>query len=50
MVLRLTGDEGEFQFEEVEDDEEDVEREKLKAKGSTCGSNLYASVDNMGGR
>ena len=50
MVLRLTGDEDELEFEEVEDDEEDVELVKLKAKGSNWSYTRYSPVDNIGGR
>ena len=49
MVLRLTGDEDELEFEEVEDDEEDVEVVELKAEGLNESYKRYSPVDNMGG-
>ena len=49
MVLRLSGDEGELEFEEEEDNEEDVEVVKSKAKGSNWSHKRYSPVDDMGG-
>ena len=49
MVLRLTGDEDEIEFEEDVDDEENVEVVKLKAKDSNWSHKRYSPVDNLGG-
>jgi hypothetical protein len=50
MVLRLTGDDNELAFEDVEDDEEGAELAKPKANGSNRSRKRYLPVDNMGGR
>jgi hypothetical protein len=47
MVLRLYGDEDEIEFEEVEDDEEDAELVKPKAKGSNWSYKRYSPVGNI---
>ena len=50
MVLRLTGDENEIEFEEEEGEEEDVELVEPKAKDSNWSHKRYSPAENMGGR
>lgn len=50
MVLRLTGDEDELEFEEEEDNEGDVELVEPKATGSNWSNKRYSPADIMGWR